>query len=264
MQKRTVLFAGGTFAAVFFALVVTQYSHSMVYAYENVMFRVMPSAERAYTYGSKHFDAMHSDEYDLDRAEYFFDRAHALNPNLPYVQHQRARIAFLRSDFSRALRLINAELALPSEQVTPSSYYVRGLIEGYMGEYAAAAKDYETYLRSDPTNWAAANDLAWVLLKDNKPQEALAAIETVLPLWPENPWLLNSKATALFEIGRVEEARDAAALAVNAVARVTEAEWSRAYPGNDPLIAREGVAAFREAVAANMHTLDGLVAKRVE
>ena len=107
----------------------------------------------------------------------------------------------------------------------------------------------------DPTNWAATNDLAWVLLKAKRYEDALVAIDKVIALWPENPWLLNSKATALYELGRLEEAKVAADAAGIAVMKITEAEWSRAYPGNDPLIAGEGLKAFRDAVHANIHTI---------
>src|SRR3989338_2875509 len=86
-----------------------------------------------------------------------------------------------------------------------------------MGEYAASAKDYEYFLQSHPTNWAAVNDYAWVLLKAERSQDALAAIEPVIPYWPDNPWLLNTYATALYETREYTEALRAAQKASIAV-----------------------------------------------
>jgi hypothetical protein len=73
--------------------------------------------------------------------------------------------------------------------------------------------------------------------------------------WPENPWLLNSRATALFELGQLDRAHEVIIQAAAAVETVTPAEWIKAYPGNDPLIAIDGVAAFKKAVAENMHSI---------
>lgn len=229
------------------------FPHYITDAYEYVRFSLDPTPERAYAYGTAHFDATDPGHYDLVRAENFFNKA-SVDPSLVYVHHQLARISFLKGDFARALSQINLQISLHGS-TTPNSYYVRGLIEGFMGDYEFAARDYERYIDHDPTNWAATNDLAWVLLKAERPAEALAAIDKILPLWPQNPWLLNSKATALYELGQLEEAFNAAAAAAAAVHDVTEAQWSEAYPGNDPLIAGEGLEAFKKAVEENMHTI---------
>ena len=244
-------------AAAVIVLTLAVYAPSRAFlrtAGESVIYFVAPTAERAYATGARHFDAMNSTEYDIKRAERYFEKALVLNPKLPYLQHQLARIAFLRGDFATALSRINLELE-GNPNPSPSSYYVRGLIEGYIGKYTDAVKDYEVYVKSDPTNWAATNDLAWVLLKANRPKDALAAIDKILPLWPENPWLLNSKTTALFELGRLQEAREAATAASRAVMQITERDWLRAYPGNDPLIAAEGIQSFQSAVIQNMHSI---------
>ncbi len=221
-------------------------------AYEDVALMVDPSAARAYEFGNRHFDAVYPNDYDIERAATLFEKAHARDPALPLLQHQRARIAFLKGNFGEALTRINTEIAA---NPPPSSYYVRGLIKGFAGDYEGAAADYETYLRTDPTNWAAINDYAWVLLKDGRPHDALVALDWGIIFWPDNPWLLNGKAIAHYEIGQLELAAEAAARAEVAVEQVTEADWLQAYPGNDPLIAREGVEALRAAVQENVHTI---------
>src|SRR3989344_2355627 len=163
---------------------------------EDVSFTFNGPAAKACAYGDRHFSAPEVREYDINRAEYWYLRALKMDPNLLGANHQLARIAFLRGNFSKAISLINAEIALPKGPVTPSSYYIRGLIEGYMGRYDDSSKDYEHYLESDPHNWAALNDLAWGLLKAQRFSEAADATKKGLAYFPENPWLLNSRARA--------------------------------------------------------------------
>jgi tetratricopeptide (TPR) repeat protein len=253
-SRQRFLFVGATVLFAFVVISQTPLAYVLRFAYEDVRLIFMPSAQLAYSYGSQHFDAAHASDYDLVRAQMLFRKAETLDPELPLVRHQLARIAFLKGDFADALSLIDEEIQTNPEP-SPSSYYVRGLIEGFKGDYAAAAHDYETYLRSDPNNWAAINDYAWVLLKDKRYLDALNALNWGLMTWPENPWLLNSKATAFFEMKKYSDANVAAQAAGRAVTNITEADWLQAYPGNDPLIAQEGVRVFREAVRKNIHTI---------
>ncbi|MFZ2886934.1 MAG: hypothetical protein WA021_03890 [Minisyncoccia bacterium] len=225
--------------------------------YEDTILTVAPSGERALYYADRHFHASSGVLYDLERAEGLYDRANELDPTLPTLQHQRARAAFLKGDFYNALALINA--AIEQDSKLMPSIYMRGLIKGFIGDYEGAAEDYEAYLRSDPTNWAAINDYAWVLLKGGRSLDALVAVDWGLMHSPGNAWLLNSKATALFERGEYEKALEAARAAEKASTRVTEEEWLRAYPGNDPLIAGEGITALRDAIAANVHGIEARV-----
>lgn len=217
---------------------------------ENIVFRFAPSAERAMTYGNRYFSARAKNAYDIERAEYFYNQALVLDPQTPYLQHQLARIHFLKGDFNQALARIDLEIS-DNPSVSPSSFYVRGLIEGYMGLYDAAASDYEKYLVQDPKNWAALNDYAWVLLKAGRFEDARQVTTRALIDFPGNAWLLNSQAIALFELGRYQEAFESAEKAVPAVEALTEEEWLVAYPGNDPRIAAEGIATLRNSIIHN-------------
>jgi len=223
--------------------------------YENAAFALAPSAERASAYGERHFDAERPAFYDIARAEYFYEKAVALDDQYPYVHHQLARIAFLRGRFGAALAEIDKEIALYGDEHL-NSYYVRGLIEGYMGRYDEAARDYERFLESHPNSWAALNDYAWVLLKAERYADALSAADRGLANFPDNPWLLNSSAIALYELDRWAEALEAARRASRAAEELTEGEWLTAYPGNDPKIAGEGMAALRASIADNMHRIE--------
>ncbi len=222
---------------------------------EDIAFALSPSAQRAYEYGNTNFSGQNPRQYDLKRAEMWFEEALRLDPTLRGVHHQLARVSFLKGDFTKAMERINTEINLPSGPISPSSYYIRGLIEGYMGNYANSANDYEKYLESDPNNWAALNDLAWVLLKGQKFEEAADVTARGLKYSPDNPWLLNSSATAFFELGRYDEALAQATKAQSAVAGLSEKQWLTAYPGNDPRVARTGIATFQKAVGDNIHAI---------
>ncbi len=235
-------------ASVFFSAKLTQ-------ALEWIRFEMHPSAEGAYELGERHFDYADPQQYDLDLAEYYFNTARHLDPNLEYVYHELARISFLEGHLRMALFKINYQIAKFGDK-TPNSYYVRGLIEGYLGDYTASDTDYKHFIAIDVHDWAAKNDDAWVLLKAKRYQDAFDVTTAGLQDDPNNPWLLNSNAIALYEMGRYGDAAPLIERAAETVTKVTAAEWSHAYPGNDPLIAPQGLAAFRSAVLANRKMIE--------
>lgn len=221
--------------------------------YHRAMFVVYPTAERAIAYADESFSSQNDSRYDLARAKFYYTRALGFRPSA-YVHHQLARIEFLEGNFNSAMFFINRAIE-NSDTVYPNSYYIRGLIEGYMGNYSAAAKDYEQYVSSDTHNWAALNDYAWVLLKDQRYSDALKVVADALQYFPENAWLLNSAATTLYELGQYDQALALAQAAEEAALKVKESEWLVAYPGNDPGIAQKGLAEFRNALKENIHTI---------
>ena len=223
-------------------------------SYEYISYAIFPSAERAYIYGEIHLSPAFPKEYDINLAQYYFAKAASYDPPLPYVYHQLARIAFIQGNLAKALVLIDTQINNEGE-ATPPSYYVRGLIEGYQGNYSDAESDYAHFLKLEPDNWAGINDYAWILLKDNKPQIAAKITALGIAQYPNNPWLLNSNATALYEAGDVADARPIVERAMAAVTNLSRNEWSVAYPGNNPAISLEGLETFKKAVADNMHTI---------
>lgn len=225
-------------------------------AAEAVSLNMYPDAHKAYLYGERHFDARHSTVYHIRWAEYFFEEARVLNPEHPHVNHQLARIAFLEGDFERALELINAEFEAQKEKTDLSSYYVRALIAGYAGDYSSAIKDYQYFLQKNPRSWAAINDYVWVLLKAGRSQEAADSALYGLQLFPENPWLHNSAAISLYEIGSYESAYEHVVKARDGVSAISKHEWLGAYPGNDPSSAREGIDTLIGSIQLNMHTIE--------
>ncbi len=240
---------------VFFAIVgVRTIPASAADMYEDYRFSKNPSAERAYEIASENFDARYPEAYDVERARKYFRLALELNPALPNLHHQLARIEFLIGNFEQALSHINTEIR-GAETPLPSAFYVKGLIEGYMGSYANAALNYERYLAADPYNWAALNDYAWVLLKGERFQEALVATDIGLQHFPDNAWLLNSKATALYELGQYDNAHTAALRASETVGTITEQNWLTAYPGNDPRVAAAGLFTLRTSIEKNLRLI---------
>lgn len=223
-------------------------------AWETLALTFDPSADRYYDYGARHFDAQFEKYYDIEKAQRYFTEALKRDPAHPYANHQLARIAFLKGDFSNALTLINRQIELHEDSVI-AAFYIRALIYGFMGEYGLAAKDYEHYRSFENFGWAASNDYAWVLLKADRPNAAVRVLAESLQYYPENAWLLNSYTIALYEAGHLEAARSEAQKAIRAARSVTYEAWHAAYPGNDPNVAFDGVIAIQEAARANMHTI---------
>ena len=88
--------------------------------------------------------------------------------------YQISRIYFLKGDFNSALDEINKELKLRPE--IPNSYYVRGLILGYRGNFREAESDFFKFIKLIPSQWAGYNDLAWIQVKLKKFQDAKETI----------------------------------------------------------------------------------------
>jgi len=251
-------FLGGV-AVLAVAFALWQWWVPLQNIYEDASFALAPGAEKAYEIGNRHFNGQDTQHYDIARAEHYFQAAARLDPNLLYIHHQLARIAFLRGDFGSAMAQIDTQIALHGTS-TPNSYYVRGLIEGYMGNYNAAATDYEQFLKVDPYNWAGVNDYAWVLLKAGRAQDAKSATDKALAYWPNNPWLLNSNAIARYELGDLQGAKKSADAAWQLVQKVSQPEWLHSYPGNDPEVAAAGIATFRASGIQNIHMIERALA----
>ncbi len=220
--------------------------------YENVYFALRPSAAIAYAFGTNHLD-VHGDAgmYDMRRAEHFLLEATAREPYYPYANHQLARIAFLKGKYALALSRIEVEIDHHGS-THHNSYYIKGLIEGYAGDYKASVADYEHYLAYDPHNWAAINDLAWVLLKDKQFKKAEHVTQDGLLFFPDSPWLLNSHAIALYELGDYARSNADLIKASALVASTTPEIWSKAYPGNDPSVASQGVNTLQNSIHGNL------------
>ncbi len=199
--------------------------------------------------------------YNVVIADRLYYVAILVDPNVVDAWHQRARIAFLRGDFAVALIAINQQIALHGDSFM-ASYYIRGLINGYRKEYEAAEADFERFVAWDPTNWAANNDLAWIYFAEGKFVEAKHQAEFGLVHNTANPWLLTTHAMAVYNLGNPMVAAVELAQAREAVANLTVYQWMRAYPGNDPALAQEGLAAFRATIDSDLSLVHSTIQKR--
>ncbi|MBY0473377.1 tetratricopeptide repeat protein [Patescibacteria group bacterium] len=189
--------------------------------------------------------------YSLGIADIFYQTAISIDPNVPDAWHQRARISFLQGDFETALARINTQLELHGDSLM-ASYYIRGLIYGYDKKYLPAEKDFTHFLEWSPTNWAAANDLAWIYFAEGKFKEAADRTAKTLLTSPDNPWVLTSHAMSVYNLGDSKTALQDLLHAKEEVEKLTRAQWSRAYPGNDPAVASEGLAEFKKTIEKNI------------
>lgn len=191
--------------------------------------------------------------YDLKKSEQAYRKALRDDSRALWGHYQLARIYFVEGKFGPAIAEINAELEANPENLR--ALYVRGLAEGFDGDLPAAEADFRRFILWAPKEWAGYNDLAWILAKEGKYSEAekisRAAIHDV-PGADQNPWLWNSLGAAYLNQGKVSKAEGAFEQARDAAARITESEWRKAYPGNDPAEAQSGIFAFRAAVADNL------------
>jgi Tfp pilus assembly protein PilF len=191
--------------------------------------------------------------YNLNKAEYFFRKALALDPSLEGPHYQLARIYFIQGDFPSGLTEINTELQMHPE--FKRSYYVRGLIYGYSEEFAKAEEDFKEFLAWKPDSWAGNNDLAWIHFQEGEYKEAAEAARAGLLIAPHNPWLLNSLGVALLNMEDPQGAKAAFTEALKELERLTPSDWGRAYPGNSPGVYREGYDQMKASLQANLTLL---------
>lgn len=191
--------------------------------------------------------------YDLARAKRAYEQAVRIDPQIPLGHYQRARIYFVEGQFHEAREEINKELAMHPENLR--SLYIRGLIDGYGGSPDLAAEDFRKFIEWSPGEWAGYNDLAWALarLKKYSDMEVVAekgiknAIEGAL-----NPWLWNMRGVAQLNLKKYGAAHEAFVHAKKFSETLTDEEWRRAYPGNDPGESEGGRGAFLQAIEENL------------
>jgi tetratricopeptide (TPR) repeat protein len=193
--------------------------------------------------------------YNLGRAADLYNKALNVDPLVPHALHQLARIDFLHGDFDSALEKINRQIEIHGTDFM-ASYYIRGLIHGYRKEFPEAEQDFKTFLEWDPENWAALNDLAWVYFAQGKFSDAKNTAETGLAVNPNSPWLLTMRGMSRYNQGDREGAVVDLGRAKVEASRLEEADWSRAYPGNDPAIASAGLSAMRKAIDDNIERVN--------
>jgi len=270
-QKRHYLYFVGVFAGLVFTVFIANDPYRVraaVFFWDTfhnapLAFSLNKDAHLALSVGNYYFNVGGEGEYNLKKAKKYFHKAIVLDPSVPDAWHQLARIDFLRGDFNKALKKINTQIDLHGESLM-ASYYIRGLISGYDAmqknslprvqkkEFESAEKDFLKFLAWDTGNWAAYNDLSWIYFQWGKFKEAEEVARKGLTLNPGNVWLLNMRGVALLNLGDKETAKILFMDAFEKAEKLMEADWHRAYPGNDPVNARQGLREMTAAIRLNL------------
>ncbi len=197
--------------------------------------------------GSHYFT---SEQYDINAAQAYFEKALEVDPYVPVARYQLARIHFVKGDLPQAIHYINTEIALFPEN--GRSYYIRGLIHGFDAEYDKAVSDFKRFLEWMPNSWAGHNDIVWVFFIKGDLENAETYARKGLDLFPRNPWLSNALGVILLNKGEYVESEKYLLVAQEGFAQMTPEEWGRAYPGNDPRIYSTGYEASQRSIEENL------------
>ncbi len=189
--------------------------------------------------------------YNLSVAEHAFEQAlaHAGGP-YPYAHYELGRIYFIHGNFSSALAEMDMELGAYPDHA--KAHYMKGLIYGYRKQYIQAEHEFIAFNAAVPRQWAGYNDLAWVYFSEGAYADSARAAQQGLAVVPGNPWLQNSYAVAELNLGKYKEAELYFTKSYDAFMAMSEEEWGRSYPGNDPAQYASGLEQIRTAVAHNL------------
>lgn len=208
-------------------------------------------ADFAVEIGNYYFNVYKDGTYDLDSAEKYYKKALKLDSNVSDAWHQLARINFLRGNFNAALSQINKQIEIHGSSFM-ASYYIRGLINGFLGNFKQAENDFKFFLIWDNKNWAAHNDLAWIYFKEGDYKKVEEIARSGLEWNKNNPWLLTSLGVALINLNKKYEARAILNKALSEAKNLTAQDWQNAYPGNNPLVADKALAGMIKTIGFDL------------
>lgn len=204
-------------------------------------------AERNFSKANYYFNG---GDYNLKKARQFYEKAIIWNSQLPFLNYQLARLDFIENNFKSALKHINKELEI--QPYFSRSYYVRGLINVYAGNYQLAIEDFKKFLENNSQSWAGLTDLSFAYLKAGDYYGAEQAARKGLNYYPNNPWLNMNLGTALLNLGDFSEAKNAYRESLNGFSQLSKEDFQRAYPGNNPQDIAIGLESVIKAVEFNI------------
>jgi len=194
--------------------------------------------------------------YDLSLAEKAYGKAIEINPSIASAHYMRARIEFVHADFNAAIADLNTELSLyPTNKRT---LYMRGLTHVYRGlpgDLSLAEDDFKAFIIWAPREWAGYNDLAFVLAKENKYTEAAKVLKEGIAKadgGAANPWLWDALGVMELNLNENKAALASLIKAQALAAPLTNIDWQRAYPGNNPSVSHSGIEAIKSGIARNV------------
>lgn len=196
--------------------------------------------------------------YNVKFAQVLF--RHAAYPILPirppmYAHYQLSRVYFIQGKLNDALEEARKELEAYPKNI--QTYYILGLVNGYMNRTYEAIDAFTYYIDAYPETWAGRNDKAWLQFRLGDIDGALETMQPIITRYPETPWVQNTYCALLInKPERHEEAKNVCALAKNLIDKMTPEDWGRAYPGNDPNIYPEGLKAMRSSATENLNIIN--------
>ncbi len=191
--------------------------------------------------------------YNIYAAEYFLTKANEKDLPLEWTNYQLSRINFIRGNLIQAIYFANEELRLYPNNCR--THYIRGLAYGYAEDLDNAISDFEIFNKCFPNSWAGHNDLAWFWFKKGDTKKVIQIIEKVKDFNMGSAWVQNTYGVALMNEGRYNEAEKALLSAKQNSANMTEEDWGKSYPGNNPLIYKKGLTKLRESIDSNLRIL---------
>jgi tetratricopeptide (TPR) repeat protein len=195
--------------------------------------------------------------YNIKLAHFFYKRsAYPILNTKPkqYAHYQLSRVYFIEGDLYSALDEANNELKIyPTSKHT---YYILGLIYGYLNKEQKAIDAFSKYIESHPDTWAGRNDKAWLQFRIGDIDGAITTILPVVERYKYTPWVQNTYCALLINKKDYVKATEVCADAKKIIDTVTEEGWGRAYPGNDPRLYSDGLQAMKKSIRENILILE--------
>ncbi|MBP9782758.1 MAG: tetratricopeptide repeat protein [Candidatus Pacebacteria bacterium] len=193
--------------------------------------------------------------YNLNLANFFFIQASypPTGKALKFAHYQLGRTYFIKGQLQGAIEEINKEVALYPENIR--AQYMLGLTYGYMNKEEKAIEAFAKFIEWKPESWAARNDKAWLEFRIG---DIDAALETITPVThlTDNAWVQNTYGVMLMNKKKYKEAKVAFDYAKVAADKLTEKEWGKVYPGNDPRVYGQGLRAAKKSIESNLRLVE--------
>lgn len=258
VKNRHSLLAGGFALLILFLLLGNSLANDRVFEYLGTYGRLtsfalsrVEDADTAFRVGNYFFNG---DAYNLEKAVISYKRALVLSPSHPFARYQYARAEFLRGNFATALE--QAEKQIKVNPDFPNTWYVRGLIHGYVGLRQKAADDFRTFISRVPEQWAGYNDLAWILARQENFAEMKRVVNEAFEKLPHekerNPWLWTNMGIAEMNLGEYRAAGESFEKALEIAKKMTPKYFWSAYPGNNPRSANDAYRNFLSTLYFNL------------
>lgn len=198
--------------------------------------------------------------YDLEKARKHYTAAILEDPRGHVLAwYQLGRIDFLEGKFGNAIYKFNKQIEYFGEGGVPSVHYMLGLTYAYRAgitedeaDWQKAAEGFTNYLQYSPDSPWARIDLAWVYFGQGEYDEMYELLDADYGRFKNNAWYSNMYGLALLNTNQREEAHRVFREAEVQSLMLTEADWGRSYPGNDPRSWGQGLQEMREAIAKNV------------